>query len=235
LSTEGVGVIYISHRLEEVLELAHRISVLRDGRHVGDLTREQATRDEVVDALDWIRKQTTAKDVAVVLLAGHGVNDANGQYYFLPYNADLEKLLRTGVKWSDIRDTVTTIPGKVLFFVDTCHSGNVLGGASRRGIMDDMTGPINELSSAENGAVVFAASTGKQYSLEKEEWNNGAFTKAVVEGLDGRADYTGRGRITVNMLDLYISERVKELTRGSQTPTTAKPATIPDFPVALKR
>jgi ribose transport system ATP-binding protein len=48
LSAEGVGVVYISHRLEEVLELAHRISVLRDGRHVGDLMREQATRDEVV-------------------------------------------------------------------------------------------------------------------------------------------------------------------------------------------
>jgi WD40 repeat protein len=199
------------------------------------LTDEQATRDEVVDAFDWIQKETTAKDVAIVLLAGHGVNDANGQYYFLPYNADIDKLRRTGVNWSEIRSAVTAIPGKVLFFVDTCHSGNVLGGATRRGIMDDMTGPINELSSAENGAVVFAASTGKQYSLEKEEWNNGAFTKAVVEGLDGRADYSGRGRITVNMLDLYISERVKELTRGSQTPTTAKPSTVPDFPVALKR
>ena len=45
----------------------------------------------------------------------------------------------------------------------------------------------------------------------------------------------GRGRITVNMLDLYISERVKTLTAGMQTPTTAKPQTVPDFPIALKR
>ncbi|HYX41042.1 MAG TPA: hypothetical protein VE821_05060 [Pyrinomonadaceae bacterium] len=57
----------------------------------------------------------------------------------------------------------------------------------------------------------------------------------MVEGLLGRADYVGRGRITINMLDLYISERVKELTAGNQTPTTAKPQTVPDFPVALKR
>lgn len=35
------------------------------------------------------------------------------------------------------------------------------------------------------------------------------------------------------MLDLYISERVKALTAGRQTPTTAKPATIPDFPIAV--
>ena len=200
------------------------------------LNDDKATKDEVLDALDWIRKETTSKDVAVVLMAGHGVNDSAGQYYFLPHNADPERLLRTGVSFNDIKQTVATIAGKVLFFVNTCHSGNVLG-TGRRGLLDDLNGVVNELASAENGAVVFAASTGKQYSLEKAEWNNGAFTLAVVEGLGGRADYdkSGKGKITINMLDLYISERVKELTRGQQTPTTAKPNTIPDFPVALKR
>jgi len=42
---------------------------------------------------------------------------------------------------------------------------------------------------AESGAVVFAASTGNQYPLEDAKWNNGAFTKALVEGFTGRADY----------------------------------------------
>ena len=80
--------------------------------------------------------------------------------------------------------------------------------------MGDMNGVINELASAGNGAVVFAASTGRQYSLEKPEWQNGAFTKALVEGLQGRADVRHTGRVTFKMLDLYISERVKELTPG---------------------
>ncbi len=38
---------------------------------------------------------------------------------------------------------------------------------------------------------------------------------------------------TMNRLDLYLSERVKELTQGRQTPTTTKPPSTPDFPVAL--
>jgi ribose transport system ATP-binding protein len=38
LTARGVAVIYISHRLEEVARIGHRVSVLRDGRHV-------ATRD----------------------------------------------------------------------------------------------------------------------------------------------------------------------------------------------
>jgi hypothetical protein len=49
----------------------------------------------------------------------------------------------------------------------------------------------------------------------------------------GKADYSASGRITVNMLDLYVSERVKELTQGEQNPTTVKPPNVPDFPVVL--
>ena len=92
----------------------------------------------------------------------------------------------------------------------------------RRGAMD-ITGVINELTSAQNGAVVFAASTGTQYSLENPAWGNGAFSKAVIEGLNGKADERCTGRITVTMLDLYVAERVKELTKGQQAPTTTKP------------
>ncbi|MBP6808975.1 MAG: caspase family protein, partial [Chromatiaceae bacterium] len=121
---------------------------------------------------------------------------------------------------------------KVLAFVDTCHSGNIMG--ARREVAN-ITGVINDLTAAENGVVVFASSTGKQYSLENPEWGNGAFTKALVEGFDGAANYTKDGRITINQLDLYLSERVKALTGNKQTPTTTKPQTITDFPIAVKR
>jgi WD40 repeat protein len=198
------------------------------------LADETATKDEILDGLDWIRKETTSKDVAMVFFAGHGINDQNGSYYFLPHNTDVQRLLRTGVPFTDIKTTVQSLAGKTLFFIDTCHSGNVLGDTRRRDLASDLNGVVNELASAENGAVVFAASTGNQYSLENKNWNNGAFTKALVEGIGGRADYTGKGKITINMLDLYLSERVKELTGGRQTPTTAKPRTVPDFPVAVK-
>jgi hypothetical protein len=72
----------------------------------------------------------------------------------------------------------------------------------------------------------------RQYCLENDKWGNGAFTKALVEGFSGKADFSGEGMITVNKLDMYLCERVKELTQGQQTPTTAKPKTVPDFPVA---
>lgn len=48
LRAEGIGIIYISHRMDEVLSLADRIAVLRDGRHVGELARAEATHDRIV-------------------------------------------------------------------------------------------------------------------------------------------------------------------------------------------
>ena len=196
------------------------------------LTDGKATKDEIIDGFEWISKETTSNDVAMVFLAGHGINDSGGVYYFLPANANLERLRRTGVPFTEMKNTVTSLAGKTVLFIDTCHAGNVMGA---RAVAPDITGIVNELASAENGAVVFASSTGKQYSFEDSNWGNGAFTKAAVEGINGKADYTGKGRITINMLDLYISERVKELTKGKQTPATAKPKTIPDFPLALKK
>jgi len=201
---------------------------------VRNLTDEQATKGNILDGLEWLQRQVTAKDVAVLFFAGHGINDSTGGFYFLPVDADLERIKRTGVSQFDITSTVSGIAGKVLVFMDACHSGNLMGKLKRRGLVV-VSSVINELASAENGAVVFSSATGRQYALENKDWGNGAFTKSVVEGIRGKADYNATGRITINMLDLYVSERVKELTRGQQTPTTVKPPNVPDFPVAMLR
>ena len=107
-------------------------------------------------------------------------------------------------------------------------------GSTRRAAAD-INGLVNELASAENGVVVFTSSTGRQFSMEDDSWNNGAFTKALVEGLTGEADMFRRNSITIKTLDVYISQRVKELTKGQQAPTTIIPASISDFPIAVPK
>jgi hypothetical protein len=191
-----------------------------------------ARRDDVLDGLEWIRRQITARDVGVVFIAGHGVNDSDGVYYFLPHDTEVKRLKRTGVIFTEIRNTLVSLPGKALFFVDTCHSGNVLG-TGLRSLANDTTAIVNELASAENGVIVFTATTGRQYAQESDSWGNGAFTKALLEGLGGKADMAKSGRVTHKMLDLYVSERVKALTEGSQSPVTIVPRGIPDFPLAV--
>lgn len=48
LVAKGVGVIYISHRLEEVFEIADRVTVLRDGHNVGTRPVAATNRDELI-------------------------------------------------------------------------------------------------------------------------------------------------------------------------------------------
>jgi uncharacterized caspase-like protein len=172
--------------------------------------------------------------MAMVFFAGHGVNDNLNRYFFCAHNFEEQSLLRTGVPYSDIRSAVEAISGKTPFFVDTCHAGNAIGARSRGGLAD-VVGLVNELSSVENGVIVFTAATSRQNSLEDAQWGNGAFTKALVEGLKGAADIKNQGKITVSLLDFYVAERVKELTGGKQTPATVKPETVPDFPIAIRK
>jgi hypothetical protein len=202
------------------------------------LTDKKATREGIMDGLAWLEKETTDRDVAMVFLAGHGDNDAGNNFFFLPHDAAPDRLKSTAVALGDLQTTFSSITGKVLCFVDACHSGGLMKQpklfASRRGGVD-VNALANELASAENGVVVFTACTSKQFSLEREDWQNGAFTKALVEGLSGRADLKGRGRITVDELSAYVSDRVKELTDKQQKPTKTMPKTIEDYPIVIVR
>ena len=51
LRQQGTGIIYISHRLDEVAQLADRLTVLRDGKYVGTYSAVDLTTDEMVDLM----------------------------------------------------------------------------------------------------------------------------------------------------------------------------------------
>jgi ribose transport system ATP-binding protein len=73
LKESGVGIIYISHHLEEVLELADRISVLRDGQMVVTRNRGEISIDEMIRfmvgrTLDNTRSLSERRSFGPVLL-----------------------------------------------------------------------------------------------------------------------------------------------------------------------
>jgi len=47
LQADGVGIVYISHRMDEIFTLSNRLSVLRDGQYRGTLTTAETNEDEV--------------------------------------------------------------------------------------------------------------------------------------------------------------------------------------------
>jgi ABC-type sugar transport system ATPase subunit len=51
LKSQGVGIIYITHKLDEILEVSDRIAVLRDGHMVGTVNTREAKLDDVVEMM----------------------------------------------------------------------------------------------------------------------------------------------------------------------------------------
>jgi L-arabinose transport system ATP-binding protein len=86
LRKQGVGIIYVSHRLREVLRIANRAVVLRDGRLVGVVSTANCCEDELVRLMVGRelaavvgREDRSRSDVvlAVQHLCAPGVNDVS--------------------------------------------------------------------------------------------------------------------------------------------------------------
>jgi WD40 repeat protein len=227
---------------DDAREVADRLRRQKGGLYrdvqVKLLVDKDAEHAAVIDGLEWLTRVVSQGDVGVVFLSGHGATDARFNYFFLPYDAELDRETglflpkrRTAVPDSEILHALKSLYGHALFFFDTCHAGRA-SGVRLKGELD-LRRFVNELKSAESGVVVFASSDGSQLSQERDEWGHGAFTKALIEGLDGKADLVGGdGVIEVDELGLYVSDRVKSLTAGLQHPVQTRPKETRNIPFA---
>ncbi len=202
------------------------------------LTDEDADNGAIIDGLTWLNRQVGQGDVGVVFLAGHGVTSPAGDYYYVPYNARLEEVegqpmptRGSSVPDAEISRTLKQLAGNALFFFDTCHSGKAAG-VTFRGGTQDYSKLINEIAGSAN-AIVLASSTGAELSMERDDWQQGAFTKALLEGIGGKASRYTPGIVTIDELNLYVKERVKELTAGAQHPVDLKPKEARNIPFAM--
>lgn len=174
------------------------------------LVDEQATQENIQAGLKWLREKVGDKDAGVVFLAGHGISK-DRSYYFIPYKSDGIGKEKDWLPGADIVETLQNLPGRAMFFLDTCHSGALANQARATGIIN----AIDE----DRGVIVFASSTPKELSQETDEWGNGAFTKALIEGLQGKAQDTHNQQLVYPTgLKRYLTERVRELTEGQQRP-----------------
>lgn len=51
LKSQGIGVVYISHRLDEIFEICDRISVLRDGENIAEKPVEEVSRQSLIEMM----------------------------------------------------------------------------------------------------------------------------------------------------------------------------------------
>ena len=192
---------------------------------VWPLADGDATRDEILRGFEWLERGVGPRDTAMVLLSGHGTNDARGDFYFLPHDADLADQVRlrgTCVDYEQIRRTLTALAdrGHTLLFLDACRSGNVLPDTQR---LPAVGAVANDLARAESGVIVFSSCGGGELSQERPEWGNGAMTEALLKAFAGEAR-RDVDRLRVSDIADYVKREVEALTASAQRPVILFPA-----------
>ena len=125
LRGDGLGIIYISHRLEEILGLADRITVLRDGLRINTVPASETTRHDLISMMvgreltHAIRKESHAKER--VVLEVKSVSTDSGLKDVSLAVRDSEVLGIYGLLGSG-----RTELARALFGVDPIRSGEVL-------------------------------------------------------------------------------------------------------------
>ena len=184
------------------------------------LVDEDADGRSIIGGFRWLRNEVEPGDVVMVFFSGHGHAEGN-EFYFLPHDVDArtrDDLNYTAIREDEIQGALRSLyrsQAKVLAFLDTCYAG--ASGAGQRNLPADVDRLVAELSSPENGVIVFSSSTGREIAVENPKWENGAFTEALLEAFAGKA-VPGQNHLTVAHLQDFLPRRVRELTKKGQNP-----------------
>jgi ribose transport system ATP-binding protein len=125
LKDRGLCIVFISHRMAEVAELADRVIVLRDGRNSGELGRSEISREKIVNLMvgrDLIVPEKQASSGGRVMLEVRGL-----RFPRLPQHA-LSFQLRAGeiVGMAGLVGAGRTDVARALFGIDRAVAGQVL-------------------------------------------------------------------------------------------------------------
>jgi hypothetical protein len=192
------------------------------------LTGNEATADNIRKAFAWLRAEASQRDTSIVFLAGHATRDEKGMYYFLPFDAGQTNQADKGLPFTELEAQMRDLPGRVVLLADTCHAGGISPTeASLRPY--DLSRALTSGSSFSQGVLFLTAASGYELSYEDPAKGHGAFTAAVLEALDGRADRDGDSILSASELAAYVRLRVPATTLSRQHPTVHVPYTLLDF------
>ncbi len=198
------------------------------------LLDRNATGETIKKALfEWLG-QTLEEDVVTIFFAGHGSPQSPQKadnLFLLPCDAKYDSIAATGFPMWDIETALKRFikAKKVIVMADACHSGGVgqpfdIVRRNNRGLkVNPITSGLQSLSKVGDGVCVITASDDKQFSQESKDWGggHGVFTYFLLKGLNGGADYSKDGRVTLGEIIPYLSEQVRRATRSAQSPTVA--------------
>jgi hypothetical protein len=178
--------------------------------HVRLIEDEQATTVNVRAGLNWLARQASEDDLAVIYIASHGTardQDEAGASYVVTFDTDVQSrdgLYSTAIPLVEISNVVRTRVKalKAVVILDTCHSQ----GAVSQTVTVPATMPPQMLDHIREGTgrVIIGASQAEESSFESAKYGHGLFTYYLLQGLKAQKD------APVEKIYDYVRERVTQ-------------------------
>ena len=126
LRDKGMGIVYISHRMDEIKVITDRVTVMRDGTYIGTLITKDCTKDDIINMMvgrviyeDPKTESKVAKDAPVVLK----VDNLNAGKMVRNVSFELRKGEILG--FSGLMGAGRTETARALFGADAKDSGDI--------------------------------------------------------------------------------------------------------------
>lgn len=154
------------------------------------LTDEQATRQNILEKIDWLRKQALPEDAVFVYFAGHGAPElasdgkAVDAKYLVLHDTDPTRLFATGLSIDELSNKLDTIKARTQVLVlEACYAGPVGQDVLRKTPTADLEirpRVIREMGE-KGGRVILSASTGRQMAIGSKEIKGSLFTHFLLD------------------------------------------------------
>ena len=217
LREEGVGIVYISHRLEELKRISNRITVLRDGCYIETVDTKDATIDQIIGMMVgrnvyWSTRPNLdiAKDEKVLI-----VKNLNSNKILKDINFELKRGEILG--FAGLIGAGRTELARAIFGADPIDSGEIN--------VNGKTVKINKPADAVRHGICYLSEDRKRFGLmlEMDVRNNMAVPslKSLSSNL-GWINENQIDNISQNMIEKLkiktpgIKQEVKYLSGGNQ-------------------
>jgi hypothetical protein len=212
--------------IEKALAALPSVTLTSAQTLIDEATTSTSIRAAIAAAIDT----STLDDTLVLSFSGHGISDAAGNLYLATRDTRLDDIAHTAIPWTDIAAMISKTRGRVIVFLDTCHSGiaGTAYAAPSEGAVEDF------LTAIPSNLLIFSASKGREFSQERAALGGGVFTNALVKALGADhdvADSNRDGVLEISELYGYLRLTVARETEGQQTPWFARNKMVGDFAV----
>ncbi len=208
------------------------------------LADQQATDAAVNAALEEMRSQMTLADTGIVYYAGQASVDAQGKYVLGRSRRPGPTETSGEISAAKLKSQLAAIHGRLVLVLDVTHSDERAQHEANAGFCGSSQHEdasrvdaaasewIRELLTEDYGVAVIGGARHTAATKSTSAAGQSMLTQVLAEGIHGKADADHDGTVYLQELGQYVSERVRVLSGGKQTPTVERPHGVRSFPLA---